>query len=113
MLGTVLYGVSATDPVSFMRGLGLVLAAIVIATLVPAWRAARTNPLTALRHECPKADRPFRNLVPTRESAAHKILASLRALWRRPSYRCCLVVVTGEPGPFSNALNTNLNVPCV
>lgn len=50
-LGTVLYGVSATDPVSFMRGLGVVLAAIVVATLVPAWRAARTNPLTALRHD--------------------------------------------------------------
>jgi ABC-type lipoprotein release transport system permease subunit len=41
----------ATDPVSLKRGLGAVLAAIVLARLVPAWRAARTNPLTALRHE--------------------------------------------------------------
>jgi ABC-type lipoprotein release transport system permease subunit len=50
-LGTVLYGVRATDPVSFIRGLGVALTAIVLATLAPAWRAARTNPLTALRHE--------------------------------------------------------------
>jgi ABC-type antimicrobial peptide transport system permease subunit len=47
----VLYGVSAADPVSFLHGRGVVLAAIVIVTLVPAWGAARINPLTALRHE--------------------------------------------------------------
>jgi hypothetical protein len=43
--------VRATDPVSFIRGLGVVLTAIVLATLVPAWRAAQTNLLTAPRHE--------------------------------------------------------------
>jgi protein-S-isoprenylcysteine O-methyltransferase Ste14 len=43
--------VRATDPVSFIRGLGVVLAAIVLATRVSAWRAARTNPLTAQRRE--------------------------------------------------------------
>jgi putative ABC transport system permease protein len=51
MLGAALYGVSATDPVSFLRALGVVLAAIAMATLVPAWRAARANPLDALRHQ--------------------------------------------------------------
>ena len=29
----------------------LVLGVVIVATLVPAWRAARTNPLTALRHQ--------------------------------------------------------------
>jgi macrolide transport system ATP-binding/permease protein len=51
LLSSALYGVSATDAVSFARALTLVLGAVVVATLVPAWRAARTNPLTALRHQ--------------------------------------------------------------
>ena len=50
-LGSVLYGVSATDVWSFARALGIVLGVVVLATLVPAWRAARTNPLSALRHQ--------------------------------------------------------------
>jgi macrolide transport system ATP-binding/permease protein len=50
LLGSVLYGVSATDPISFARALALVLGIVIVATLVPAWRAARTNPLSALRH---------------------------------------------------------------
>ena len=51
LLAGVLYGVSATDPIAFTRALALVLAVVVVATFVPAWRAARTNPLTALRHQ--------------------------------------------------------------
>jgi predicted permease len=51
LLGSVLYGVSATDAVSFARALALVLGIVFVATLVPAWRAARTNPLRALRHQ--------------------------------------------------------------
>jgi len=51
LLGRVLYGVSPTDPVSFARALAIVLATVVAATVVPAWRAARTNPLGALRHQ--------------------------------------------------------------
>jgi len=49
MLGSVLYGVSATDPGSFARALGVVLGAVLIATIIPVWRGARTNPLAALR----------------------------------------------------------------
>ena len=49
LLGSVLYGVSATDPGSFVRALIVVLGAVCIATLIPVWRGARTNPLTALR----------------------------------------------------------------
>ena len=48
-LSSVLYGVSATDVISFGRALAVVLGTVIVATLIPAWRAARTNPLAALR----------------------------------------------------------------
>jgi putative ABC transport system permease protein len=51
LLGSLLFGVSATDPLSFARAVALVLGGVIVATLVPAWRAARTNPLSALRHQ--------------------------------------------------------------
>jgi hypothetical protein len=51
LLGSVLFGVSATDAISFARALAVVLGGVVVATLLPAWRAARTNPLSALRHQ--------------------------------------------------------------
>jgi predicted permease len=51
LLGNLLFGVSPTDAVSFARALAIVLAGVIVATLVPAWRAARTNPLSALRHQ--------------------------------------------------------------
>ena len=51
LLTSVLFGVSATDTISFARALALVLGIVIVATVVPAWRAARTNPLTALRHQ--------------------------------------------------------------
>jgi putative ABC transport system permease protein len=51
MLASVLFGVSATDAVSFARALLIVLGGVSAATIVPAWRASRTNPLTALRHQ--------------------------------------------------------------
>lgn len=51
VLGGMLVGVSATDGVAFARAVGLVLGIVALATLVPAWRAARTSPLAALRHQ--------------------------------------------------------------
>jgi hypothetical protein len=51
LLSSVLFGVSATDLFSFTRALAVVLGTVVIATLIPAWRAIRTNPVTALRHQ--------------------------------------------------------------
>jgi hypothetical protein len=51
LLGSALFGVSATDATSFARALVVVLGGVIVATLVPAWRAARTNPLAALRHQ--------------------------------------------------------------
>jgi macrolide transport system ATP-binding/permease protein len=51
LLTSVLFGVSATDAISFARALALVLIVVMVAILVPAWRAARINPLSALRHQ--------------------------------------------------------------
>jgi predicted permease len=50
LLSRVLFGVSATDMASFTRAVAIVLSGVTLATLVPAWRAARMSPLSALRH---------------------------------------------------------------
>jgi len=47
----VLFGVSATDATSFARALAIVLGGVVLATIIPASRAARVNPIAALRHQ--------------------------------------------------------------
>jgi putative ABC transport system permease protein len=51
LLRSVLFGVSPTDATSFARALGIVIAGVVLATLIPAWRASRTDLLRALRHQ--------------------------------------------------------------
>jgi len=50
-LGSLLFGVSATDLPSFAAALGIVVSGVFLASVVPAWRAARTSALTALRHQ--------------------------------------------------------------
>jgi putative ABC transport system permease protein len=51
LVHSLLYGVTATDPVTFLA-VPLVLALVVVASsLVPAWRASRVDPLAALRSE--------------------------------------------------------------
>jgi predicted permease len=49
LLGNLLYQVSPRDPMAFGSALGIMLLAAVAACLVPAWRAARTDPIRALR----------------------------------------------------------------
>jgi predicted permease len=51
LLTSMLFGVSATDAIAYTRALIIVLGVVVAATLVPAWRAAHTDPLRALRHQ--------------------------------------------------------------
>jgi predicted permease len=49
LLGDLLYKVSPRDPVAFGAALALMLIASGIACVLPAWRAARTDPVRALR----------------------------------------------------------------
>jgi predicted permease len=49
-LVSLLYGVSATDLVSFSSAAVTVMIVVAAASLIPAWRASRTDPISALRH---------------------------------------------------------------
>ena len=51
LLGGFLYGVKPGDPLVFASSIGLLAATAVIAGMIPARRAARINPVTALREE--------------------------------------------------------------
>ena len=48
-LASLLYGVSSTDPFTFVGVTALVLAVTVSATAFPAWRAVRIDPVQSLR----------------------------------------------------------------
>jgi len=51
LMSSVLYGVSATDVVTFAAVSGLLAAVILAACYIPARRASRVDPMIALRYE--------------------------------------------------------------
>jgi len=49
LIAALLYGVKASDPTVMLAVSGVLLIVAALAALVPAWRAARVDPVTALR----------------------------------------------------------------
>jgi len=51
LISSVLYGTSPLDPGVFLSVVATLLISATAACLLPAWRAARINPMSALRAE--------------------------------------------------------------
>ena len=49
---SMIYGVSAADPVTFLVVSSLLMLTAIAACYAPAWRAMRVDPMMALRYEC-------------------------------------------------------------
>jgi putative ABC transport system permease protein len=47
----MLFGVQATDAITYAGVLLAVMPIVVLAAAIPAWRAARADPIVALRNE--------------------------------------------------------------
>jgi putative ABC transport system permease protein len=51
LISRVLYGVRPLDPEVFVAVPVILMAVVLLASYIPAWRAARVNPIVALRCE--------------------------------------------------------------
>ena len=51
LLASLLFGVTATDPITYAMVAILLMAVAILASAIPAMRAARVDPLAALRCE--------------------------------------------------------------
>jgi ABC-type antimicrobial peptide transport system permease subunit len=50
-LSTLLFGVPPGDPVTLLAAVGVALLMTVAGSIVPAWRAVRVSPVSAMRAE--------------------------------------------------------------
>ncbi|MGH9622622.1 MAG: FtsX-like permease family protein, partial [Bryobacteraceae bacterium] len=51
VLKSFVFGMKPTDPATTLSAVGILIAALLLAGYIPARRASRVDPVTALRHE--------------------------------------------------------------
>jgi ABC-type antimicrobial peptide transport system permease subunit len=51
LLSSMVYGVKTTDPLTFLAVAGLLAFIALLASMIPAYRAAKVDPMVALRYE--------------------------------------------------------------
>jgi len=51
LLESMLYGISPVDPLSLLGAAAILIVAAIAAAIIPARRASRVDPMTALRYE--------------------------------------------------------------